>query len=196
MIIVVMGLPGTGKSVVAAALGKRLRAPVVRTDMIRRALFRPVGLKRLRNLESKFLYDVQRANVGREITGEARQVMEAQKEVVYNALFLLVEELAGTGKDVVMDATFFRESYRARARAVARRLGQRIFFVQTVCPDEIVKARMSRRNIVNVANARFQTYLQFKKTFEPARGPVLFVDTTHPLRESVDFVLKHIGWRK
>ena len=191
-----MGLPGTGKSVVAAELGKRLRAPVVRTDVIRRALFKPVTFQKLKRLEKKFLYDIQRAHVGRELAGEAKSMMEAQKEVVYNAFFLLAEEFAGMGKNVVLDATFFRESYRARARALARRLGQGIFFVQTVCPDEIVRLRMSRRTIANVANARFRTYLSFKKTFEPVRGPCLFVDTTHPLGESVDFVLKHVGWKK
>ncbi len=195
MIIVVMGLPGTGKSAVAAALGRSIRAPVVRTDMVRRALFRPVAFARLRRMERKFLFDVQRAGIGRELAGEALDVMEAQKEITYNAFFMLAGELAGAGKDVVMDATFYREEYRRRARAVARGLGQRLFFVQTVCPDEVVRRRMEARNAANVANARFGTYLAFKRTFEPPRGPVLLVDTTHPLRESVEFVLKRIGWK-
>ena len=195
MIIVFCGLPGTGKSVVAAAVAKRIGAAHVSSDAVRRRLFLPVGFAEFKNLEDKFIYDVQRAHAGRKVSEEAQRLIDAQRALVYNAFFLLAEELARAGKDVVLDATFYREAHRATARALARRLGQKIFFVQTVCPDEIVKRRMERRGRTNLSNARYRVYLEHKKTFKPLRGPHLLVDTTHALRESVSYVLKYVGWR-
>jgi predicted kinase len=41
VLIVLAGLPGTGKSTIAAALGRRLRTPVLTVDLVERALDRP-----------------------------------------------------------------------------------------------------------------------------------------------------------
>lgn len=181
---------------VASAVAKRTGAAHVVTDAVRRKLFLHAGFAEFKRLGNKFVYDVERAHAGRELSAEAQRIMDAQREVVYNAFFMLADELSRAGKDIVLDATFYREAHRRRALALAHRLGQKIFFIQTVCPDEIVLRRMENRGKNSISNARYAVYLQYKKTFEPLRGPHTLVDTTHPLHESVDYVLGKIRWRK
>jgi predicted kinase len=83
MLIIVTGLPGTGKSTVAAALARELGADALSTDRIRREAARPPGFSK------------------------------AEKGSVYERMFARAERRLRAGRSVVLDATFYRERLRA-----------------------------------------------------------------------------------
>jgi aminoglycoside phosphotransferase family enzyme/predicted kinase len=88
-ILVVGGAPGTGKSTVAAALGDRLGAVVLRTDEVRQRV--PVG------------------------EGLARYAPEAVM-ATYLQTLLEARRLVGLGEHVILDATWSSAAHRELAR--------------------------------------------------------------------------------
>ena len=91
-LVLVGGLPGTGKSTLAEAIGDRMGAVVLRTDDVRKRLDRSADRYSL-------------AAVG----------------AVYAELLAEADRLLGLGESVVLDATWADPAHRDLARAVARR---------------------------------------------------------------------------
>jgi len=90
MLVLITGLPGTGKSTIAMHLARRLRATVLRTDVIRKQLF------------------------------PQPKYTEEEKELVYKVTFLIAEYLLRAGKNVILDGTFYKRSLRQRVYQLAR----------------------------------------------------------------------------
>lgn len=152
MLIILTGLPGTGKSTVAAALALELGAVVLSTDKIRAE--------------------------GRKTPGFSR----AEKGGVYERLFARAERGLRGGRSVILDATFYLESLRETAAAAGRRAGVSVFVVEVVSPRPIVKLRMERRLGASERrqSAGFEVYGFIQKTYDPVRGRHFVVDTTSP----------------
>ena len=150
MLIIMTGLPGTGKSTVAAALAREIGADVLSTDRIR---------------------------------GEGRRrpgFSKGEKGGVYERMFGRAEGRLRAGRNVILDATFYLASLRARARVVARRAGACAFVLEVVSPERVVRERMARR--LRPAKSAFRpagyaVHGYFLKSYEPVRGRHLFLDT-------------------
>src|SRR5688572_2457772 len=82
MIIVVFGLPGSGKSYFAERLAKKIEADYVNSDRLRREMF------------------------------PARTYSEQEKAAVYNAMLAKMRRAVKQKKDVVLDATFHNNETR------------------------------------------------------------------------------------
>lgn len=82
MIIVVFGLPGSGKSYFAKQLAKRLNAVYISSDQVRKTRF---------------------ANLNYTL---------AEKKLVYGKMILLGKKALSTGKMIIMDGTFYLKSLR------------------------------------------------------------------------------------
>ncbi|OGD12964.1 MAG: hypothetical protein A2W20_03950 [Candidatus Aminicenantes bacterium RBG_16_66_30] len=152
MMIIMTGLPGTGKSTVAAALARELGAEVLSTDRIRREAPRPPGFSR------------------------------AEKGGVYERMFIRAERRLRAGRSVVLDATFYRERLRASALSVGRRAGTCAFVVEVVCPERTVRERMDRRlrAVRGSRPAGFEVHRIIRRSFEPVRGKHFLLDTARP----------------
>jgi aminoglycoside phosphotransferase family enzyme/predicted kinase len=123
-IVAVSGLPGTGKSTLARALGEALAAPVVGSDQTRKAL---AGLAPLD-------------------AGGDELYTPARTEATYAELRRAAEVVVASGRGVVLDATFGRRAHRAAAAALAARLGAPLVLLEATCPDEAaLRARLARR---------------------------------------------------
>src|SRR5438270_12184915 len=114
-LVVLMGLPGVGKSHVARLLCARLGAAHVATDELRSRLFVAASYAALEN------------------------------RAVFAAAEALVDELAGEGHRVVVDATNLRARDRAPVEAVARRRGVPLVHVLVSAPEADVRARLAAR---------------------------------------------------
>lgn len=104
-LVLVGGLPGTGKSTVAEALGHETGWPVLRSDVVRKEL---AGLAPTQPAGGEFgagLYDA------------------STTDGVYAALVERAARHLALGSSVVVDASFTDRRHRAEARGAADRLG-------------------------------------------------------------------------
>ena len=115
LLLICCGLPGVGKSTVAAYAAEQLSAARYRSDEIRLELFDEPTYERS---EVRKTYD--------ELLRRARDDLESDRSVV-------------------VDATFKRPSQRQNAADVAAEIGARIRFVRVTCPPEIVRERIRAR---------------------------------------------------
>jgi predicted kinase len=114
-LVVVMGLPGAGKSHCARLLCARLGAAHVASDELRSRLF------------------------------IAASYADEENRAVFAAAAALVDELLGEGHRVVLDATNLLARNRAGFVDVARRRSVPISYVRVSAPDADVRARLAAR---------------------------------------------------
>jgi predicted kinase len=127
--VLVGGLPGTGKSTIAAALGGRLGYPVLRTDVFRG----PPQPER-------------RAGAG---YGEGRYRQEAV-EAVYDAMLDEAKRLLELGESVVLDASWSSAAMRSAARDIAAQTSSEVVELQCVSPTDVAADRIRARTAVGI----------------------------------------------
>lgn len=114
VLVLLSGLPGTGKTTFAASLASRLDARVLESDHVRRELF---PRRRYTRKESRMVF------------ATVRERAEAQLE---------------QGRDVIIDATNLRERERLGFWRLAERWGATVAAVRLTAPDDILRERLSR----------------------------------------------------
>lgn len=114
MIILVGGLPGSGKTYFADRLAAKIGAGYISSDQVRMALH---------------------------ATGQYKMDDKLQ---VYRELASRVESECKTGHDVVVDATFSHEVMRALFVSLASRLGVALRMIWVVAGEELIRQRVSK----------------------------------------------------
>jgi aminoglycoside phosphotransferase family enzyme/predicted kinase len=125
---VVSGLPGTGKSTVAAAVGERLGWAVLRSDEVRRELFGAWGGGR------PLMAPVGAGPYGPDATDRT-----------YDTLVARARQHLGLGRSVVLDAGFRDDRWRDAAQALAEDVSAELVVVETSAPLALAEARADRR---------------------------------------------------
>lgn len=145
-LVVVVGLSGTGKSTVAAALQARTGFIHVNSDTTR---------KRLAGVPLT-------ARPGAELYTPERSAR------TYAAMYAAAAEALAAGRGVIIDATFQRRTDRDAARAVARRAGVPILFVESTCPEDEVRRRLAERarRGDDASDADWEIYQQQRMRYE------------------------------
>ncbi len=113
MLLLLAGLPGTGKTTVACAFAALSGATHFNSDTLRREL----GL------------------MGRYAPGD--------KEKVYAALLQRARKALLRGETVVVDSTFFKEIIRAPFRALAAECGVPLRWVEVQAEEQTLRDRLS-----------------------------------------------------
>jgi adenylylsulfate kinase len=167
MIVLMAGLPGTGKSALAEALAERLGGTVLSKDDIRHALFSPRYI---------------------EYTTE-------QDDFVMEVMLQAAERILQKYPDrhVFLDGRTFSRGYQIEhVTIVADRLGQRWKILECVCADETVLARLETQANDGqhpAGNRTFALYLEIKQRFEPINRPKTVIDTDRPFEQCVSLAL-------
>ncbi len=146
MIIIVFGLPGSGKSYFASRLAKRLEATYVSSDVVRKQLF-----------------------TVRKYTGE-------EKMKVYNEMIREMKEAIQQGKDIVLDATFYKENIRNEFKETAEAFKEKIIFIEVWADQKIILKRLSMKR--EHSEADFSVHLHIKKVFEPLKSDHVIIQST------------------
>ena len=112
MIILISGLPGSGKTYFAKALSNRLKISHVNTDTMRKKM----------SMRGKYRAD--------------------QKSNVYQALLGNVEELLNENKSVIVDATFSKHSNRTLFENLALKEHTILKYIEIVASEDCIRERL------------------------------------------------------
>ena len=115
MIIIVFGLPGSGKSYFASRLAKELKTKYVSSDVIRKQLFNII------------------------------KYSEQQKMKVYEVVMKEMKEAIQQGEDIVIDATFYKVSIRNKFKEFAEVFKEKILFIEVWADQKIILERLQVR---------------------------------------------------
>ncbi len=167
-LFIVGGLPGSGKSTVAAALAERTGADYLNSDVVRKGL---AGVRP---------ETVMAATFGEGIYSRSMTVL------TYGEMFVHAERSIRAGSSVVLDATFSRETWRRKARGLARRTGASAVVVECHCPAGVARSRLlDRKERGGISDAGWEVYKKMRGRYEPPPHGTVRVDTTRSTEEGL-----------
>ena len=173
------GLVGTGKTSVALRLGEGLGWEVVSSDLVRKAL---AGIPPTQHRFEAFDRGIYSPDFSRR---------------TYEEMFRLARNSLLQGYSVILDATFRYPEDREEAARLARELGAGFFILETVCPPELVRARLDERlRGETPSDGRWEIYLKEKETWqEVTEAPPRHhwrIDTSRPLETALKGLLDRL----
>jgi uncharacterized protein len=180
-LVLVGGLPGTGKSTLAAGLADRFGWSVLRSDEVRKDL---AGVAHTERVDSGFregLYGpASTAATYRELLQRARRMLEL-------------------GEPVVLDGSWTDRRHREDAATLARHTRSELVELECAAPSEVAAGRMRQRAraAVNVSDATPAVAAAMAATADPW-PQAESIDTTAPmdvtLARAEAFVLERLGY--
>ena len=115
MIVIICGLPGTGKTTIAKKLAPTIDAVVLSSDKIRKELIpHPTYEKE-------------------------------ERALVFDVMVLLAKYLHSSGKNCILDATFNKEYSRDQVKNDLNVSDDQFFIVECTCPEKIILSRIENR---------------------------------------------------
>lgn len=162
MLIVICGLPATGKSTVAKELAGKINATVVRSDVVRKELL----------LQPSY--------------------SEMEKEEIYKAIFSRALFLLSTRENVILDATFYKKELREKAKIIAKETENKFYLIECICPERVLRERTVKRAAgrYDASDADFAIYLKVKREFEKIKEKHFVIDTSSKIEKQIKEFLK------
>ena len=171
MLILMAGLPGTGKSTLSRALAAELRGTVINKDQVRAALFSPSDI---------------------EYSTEQDDFCMAVMLKVAGYIFR-----KDPARIVFLDGRTFSQSYQLkRATGFAEAIGQSWRILECTCSEETARKRLREDPNHVAANRTFELYLKVKSRFEEITFPKTVIDTDQPLETCIQLATAALGSRQ
>lgn len=170
MIVIMAGLPGTGKSTLAQALAQRLLGAVLDKDLIRAALFQSAHVE----------YSLAQDDFCQEL-------------MLQTTTYLLAKDAA---LHVLLDGrTFSRRYQRERVIEFCRLAGTTWAMLECVCAEQTALGRLAEavaRNTHPAANRTPELYRQIRTAWEPIDHPKCVINSDGNLDSCVDRALRYL----
>jgi predicted kinase len=171
MVVIMAGLPGTGKTAVARALAERLASVVLDKDIIRAALFPPAQIEYSRGQDDF-----------------------CQEIMLQTAAYLLGRNSATY---VFLDGRPFSRRYqRERVIGMCTQLQTGWAILECVCAEQTALARLEKAVVERshpATNRTPELYRQIQKAWEPIDKPKLVIDTEGSLESCVERAMRYIA---
>lgn len=148
MLIVIAGLPGTGKTTIAKEVAKRLGVPLYSIDEDKKRIYKqlPEYEHFIKN-HIPFPDDVRKRTFDASLEG--------------------LRKLAVTHRDAIVEETFHKKKLREPFFEEARKIFGEIILTLVTLDDALVKARLDKRTDEEDHMVGYGMYQSFKKQWEP-----------------------------
>ena len=165
VLVMLTGLPGTGKSNLARQLAEVLPFAIVESDQVRKILFPQC-----------------------EYTGE-------ESRWVHRTCHALMDKLLLKGVRVIYDATNLHERHRELVYRLADGMEVKLIVVKVVSPEAVASQRLRDRqgdvkDDDDVSDADVKVYRRMSRSVDPIRRSHVVVDTSRDLRPAITKLLR------
>ena len=165
VLVMLTGLPGTGKSNLAGQLAEVLPFAIVESDQVRKILFPQC-----------------------EYTGE-------ESQWVHRTCHALMDKLLMKGVRVIYDATNLHERHRELVYRLADAREVKLIVVKVVSPEAVASQRLRHRqgdvkDDDDVSDADVKVYRRMSRSVDPIRRNHVVVDTSRDLRPAITKLLR------
>ena len=166
VLVVVSGLPGTGKSHFSRRLVSQEPLLVMESDVLRKVLFP----------DPKYT--------------------ASESKRLFRACYSLIDDLLGHEVPILLDATNLVESHRERLYSIVARRGGRLILVYLKAPPDVVYERLKcRSNGVDPednSGADWQVYKRMRSAVQPIKRDHFVFDTSSDISPAITRVVQEI----
>jgi predicted kinase len=181
VLIITIGVTGSGKSYLANALAARLGTVILSSDVARKRL---LGI----DPTERRIEPIDAGAYRPEVT-----------ERTYHALLDEARPWLERGKPVILDASYLQRAHRQAALRLAHETDARFLALECEADEALIWERLSERRGEErvVSDGRWEVYQAQQERREPVDelpiGRHMVVETAQPLREQIEGVLAHLG---
>lgn len=165
-LVVISGLPGTGKSYFCRQLASRFPLVILESDALRKALF-PVPA-----------------------------YQEEENVRLFKAIYGVIAELLARGISVALDATNLEEKNREKLYSIAEKARAKLVVVRVVASPELVKQRLEERQKslerLDSSEADWSVYESMQPISQKIARQHFVVDTSGDITPSLEKVLREL----
>lgn len=162
-LVILIGLPGSGKSHFARALVKRYPAAILDSDALRGVLY------------------------------DSPQHTVQEHARLFPAIQALTRRLLDRGLPVVADATNLKEANRKPLYRLAKEAGARLVIVRVRAPLGVMRERLAKRDAardpLDRSTAGLLVLERMRRDYERPRRPYFVVDTSKEARDVLDKIV-------
>jgi predicted kinase len=165
VLVMLCGLPGSGKSHLARSLAEVLPFVIVESDQVRKLLFPEC-----------------------DYSGE-------ESRWVHRTCHALMTKLLRKGVRVIYDATNLHERHRELVYRLADGEEVKLIIVKAVAPEEVAYERLQSRregdvDVEGVSDADWEVYRRMERKVEPIGRNYVVVDTSQDLSPAITKLLR------
>ncbi len=167
LLIVVIGLPGTGKTYFTHLLYQRFPVALLESDSMRAALFKRPSYS------------------------------QKESAQLFNTCHLLIEELLSKSIPVAFDATNLIEANRRKLYDIADRTGAALILVKMKASRKVIRRRLrDRSNITKQGShskADWEVYKKLARSEEPIERSHYSIDTSRDVEGTLDSIVTEVN---